>query len=126
MRHIELVPIAPARLLLVLITDTGRVEQRGVELPEAIGDESIAQLRAVLNACLDGRQMSDAAAVVGDLPARISPADRPAPPCSRCCWKAWWNGTRRRSCSAGQPTWRPGTSRRACRTSWKRWKNRWC
>ena len=77
-RHIELVPIAPARLLLVLITDTGRVEQRGVELPEAIGDESIAQLRAVLNACLDGRQMSDAAAVVGDLPSRISPADRPA------------------------------------------------
>ena len=28
-RHIELVPIAPQRLLLVLITDTGRVEQRG-------------------------------------------------------------------------------------------------
>ena len=27
-RHIELVPIAPQRLLLVLITDSGRVEQR--------------------------------------------------------------------------------------------------
>src|SRR6202453_1796359 len=29
-RHIELVPTAPGRVLLVLITDTGRVEQRGV------------------------------------------------------------------------------------------------
>src|SRR6202034_4186524 len=33
-RHIELVALTPQRVLLVLITDTGRVEQRGVELPE--------------------------------------------------------------------------------------------
>jgi heat-inducible transcriptional repressor len=76
-RHIELVPIAPGRLLLVLITDTGRVEQRGVELPENIDDETIGHLRAVINACLDGRQLGDAAAVVADLPARLAPADRP-------------------------------------------------
>jgi heat-inducible transcriptional repressor len=75
-RHIELVPILPTRLLLVLITDTGRVEQRGVELPESIDEESIAQLRAVLNACLDGRPLSDAAMVAADLPARIAPGDR--------------------------------------------------
>jgi heat-inducible transcriptional repressor len=75
-RHIELVPIMPSRLLLVLITDTGRVEQRGVELPEAIDDDSIAQLRAVLNACLDGRPLSDAALLAADLPARIAPGDR--------------------------------------------------
>ena len=76
-RHIELVPIAPGRLLLVLITDTGRVEQRAVELTQNIDDESIAHLRAVLNACLDGRQLADAAGGVADLPARIAPADRP-------------------------------------------------
>ncbi|HEX4061536.1 MAG TPA: heat-inducible transcriptional repressor HrcA [Streptosporangiaceae bacterium] len=75
-RHIELVPIMPSRLLLVLITDTGRVEQRGVELPEAIDEDSIAQLRAVLNACLDGRPLADAALLATDLPARIAPGDR--------------------------------------------------
>jgi heat-inducible transcriptional repressor len=75
-RHIELVPIMPTRLLLVLITDTGRVEQRGVELPESIGEESITQLRAVLNACMDGRPLADAALVAADLPARIAPGDR--------------------------------------------------
>jgi heat-inducible transcriptional repressor len=74
---VELVPLAPGRLLLVLITDTGRVEQRGVELPGSIDENSIAHLRAVLNACLDGRPLGDAAGVIGDLPAQMDPGDRP-------------------------------------------------
>jgi heat-inducible transcriptional repressor len=73
-RHIELVPLADRRLLLVLITDTGRVEQRMVELP---GEESITQLRAVLNACLDGRKLADVASVVAELPDRVSLVERP-------------------------------------------------
>jgi heat-inducible transcriptional repressor len=32
-RHLELVPISTTRLMLVMIADTGRVEQRLVELP---------------------------------------------------------------------------------------------
>jgi len=58
-RHIELVALSPQRVLLVLITDTGRVEQAAVDLPDAAEPESIAHLRAVLNACLDGHKLSD-------------------------------------------------------------------
>jgi len=76
-RHVELVPLAPVRLLLVLITDTGRVEQRGVELPDSIDEDSVAHLRAMLNACLDGQPLADAATVVVDLPGRLEPGDRP-------------------------------------------------
>jgi heat-inducible transcriptional repressor len=76
-RHVELVPLAPGRLLLVLITDTGRVEQRIVELPQGIDEDSIAHLRAVLNSYLDGRPLGDAAGVIADLPAAIDPSDRP-------------------------------------------------
>jgi heat-inducible transcriptional repressor len=76
-RHIELVPLADRRLLLVLITDTGRVEQRTVELPAPIGEDSITQLRAVLNACLDGRKLADVATVVAELPDRVTPMERP-------------------------------------------------
>jgi heat-inducible transcriptional repressor len=76
-RHVELVPLTDNRLLLVLITDTGRVEQRTVELPGEIGEEAITQLRAVLNACLDGRKLADVPEVVADLPERVSPLDRP-------------------------------------------------
>ncbi len=75
-RHIELVPLADRRLLLVLITDTGRVEQRTVDLPGEIGDESITQLRAVLNACLDGRKLAEVPSVVAELPGRVSPDER--------------------------------------------------
>jgi heat-inducible transcriptional repressor len=76
-RHIELVPLTDRRLLLVLITDTGRVEQRTVELPGPIGEEAITQLRAVLNACLDGRKLADVASVVAELPDRVTPVERP-------------------------------------------------
>ena len=75
-RHIELVPLAPQRLLLVLITDTGRVEQRSVELPGPVGDDSITHLRAVLNTYLDGRRLTDVTSAVTELPERINPADR--------------------------------------------------
>jgi heat-inducible transcriptional repressor len=40
-RHLELVPISTTRLMVVMITDTGRVEQRLVEMPGPVpeGDE---------------------------------------------------------------------------------------
>jgi len=75
-RHIELVPLTDRRLLLVLITDTGRVEQRTVELPTQIGEDSITQLRALLNACLDGRKLADIPSVVAELPERVSVVER--------------------------------------------------
>jgi heat-inducible transcriptional repressor len=76
-RHVELVPLAAKRLLLVLITDTGRVQQRTVELPVPIEEDAVTQLRAVLNACLDGRMLTEVASVVADLPERVPPSERP-------------------------------------------------
>src|ERR1700760_193943 len=72
-RHIELVPLTERRVLIVLITDTGRVEQRAVELPGLADNDSITQLRAVLNACLDGRMLTEVASMVAELPERVSP-----------------------------------------------------
>src|SRR4051794_3381102 len=48
-RHLELVALSPSRLMLVLITDTGRVEQRVVELPGPVSEEAVAELRTTLN-----------------------------------------------------------------------------
>ena len=73
-KHIELVCLAPTKLLLVLITDTGRVEQAAVDLPEPWNEESVASLRGILNACLDGRKLSEAASLVSSLVEHI-PAD---------------------------------------------------
>jgi heat-inducible transcriptional repressor len=53
-RHVELVPLSSARVLLVLITDTGRVEQRVVELPGEADEQLVADLRARLGGAVQG------------------------------------------------------------------------
>ena len=76
-RHVEVVMLAHTRLLLVLITDTGRVEQRVVELPMAVSDASVAELRATLNAHMTGRPLADAGALILGLPQQAdSPEER--------------------------------------------------
>ncbi|MEU7740444.1 MULTISPECIES: heat-inducible transcriptional repressor HrcA [unclassified Nonomuraea] len=76
-RHVELVPLHDRRVMLVLITNTGRVEQRVVELPEVVEDTRIAHLRAVLNASLDGCGLLNVPDQVADLPERLPVEDRP-------------------------------------------------
>jgi heat-inducible transcriptional repressor len=67
-RHLEVVPITPARLMLVLITDTGRVDQRMVDLGDVIGDDSVSRLRAVLNGAMVGERLAEASVKVAELP----------------------------------------------------------
>jgi len=76
-RHVEMVVMAPTRLMLVLITSTGRVEQRVVELPSPASDTLVAELRARLNTITLGTRLPDAARAVGDLVDTVAPADRP-------------------------------------------------
>ena len=53
-RHIELVALAPNRLLVVLILSTGRVEQRLVELADSVDDDDLARLRSQVNGTAAG------------------------------------------------------------------------
>ncbi|MCA1823434.1 MAG: heat-inducible transcriptional repressor HrcA [Frankia sp.] len=69
-RHVELVALSASRLLLVVIMDTGRVEQRVVELAAALGDEDVTELRTELNARLAGRSLAEAPAALSELPDR--------------------------------------------------------
>jgi len=67
-RHLEVVSITPARLMLVLITDTGRVDQRLVDLGDVIGEDSVSRLRSVLNGAMVGEPLAEASAKVAELP----------------------------------------------------------
>lgn len=60
-RHVELVALAPDRLLAVLILSTGRVEQRLVELAAELSDEDLADLRSRVNRAATGETIADAA-----------------------------------------------------------------
>lgn len=59
--HLELVALAPNRLLIVLVTDAGGVSQRIAPLPVDVDDADMALLRARLSALITGRAVSDAA-----------------------------------------------------------------
>lgn len=60
-RHIEIVSLSETRLLLVLIADTGRVEQRVIELPAPIAEEVLGQVRTRLLSAVTGERCSDLA-----------------------------------------------------------------
>jgi heat-inducible transcriptional repressor len=75
-RHIELVPLTPTKLLLVLITDTGRVEQCTVDLPAPWADASVSHVATILNARLGGHKLAEAAAMVTELSDRLPVEER--------------------------------------------------
>jgi heat-inducible transcriptional repressor len=66
-RHLEVVQLTGSRLLLVLITDTGRVEQRVVECPVEVARDDVVDLRALLNSAFGGARLADAGSKVPDL-----------------------------------------------------------
>lgn len=57
LRHVELVPISEHRLMVVIITDKGRVEQRSVETSVALEPGVLGELRARLNAVGAGKHL---------------------------------------------------------------------
>jgi heat-inducible transcriptional repressor len=75
-RHLELVPVSSTRLMLVMITDTGRVEQRIVELPSPTEAADITALRALVNEKISGHRLSDTPLLVQTLIDEVDPAMR--------------------------------------------------
>jgi heat-inducible transcriptional repressor len=70
-RHLEVVALTPARLLLVVITDSGRVDQRIVELGDAIDDAQLSHLRERLGQALEGKPITAASIAVSDLASQM-------------------------------------------------------
>jgi heat-inducible transcriptional repressor len=63
-RHVELVSVAPTRVLCILISDSGQVEQRLAELDQPVDEETLHRLRNRLNEVAAGLTMTDAAAAL--------------------------------------------------------------
>ena len=72
-RHIELIPAADTRVLMVLITDNGRIQQHVIELGTAVDEAFISELRAKLNAALIGAALTDVAGKVKGIAAAMKP-----------------------------------------------------
>jgi heat-inducible transcriptional repressor len=66
-RHIELVLLAPTRVMMVLITDAGRVEQRMIELPFDISDTTLSDLHKKLNSLVANQALANVASKIEGL-----------------------------------------------------------
>lgn len=75
-RHVELVPVTEVRLLVVIITDNGRVEQRVVETGSPLDLGVIAEVRARINAASVGRRLPGLAAALDRVAEAVPPSDR--------------------------------------------------
>lgn len=75
-RHIELVSLGSSRIMLVLIADTGRVEQRVVDVAAPISEETLVTLRERLNSVVAGQLMQDVAEKVADIADQFAPEQR--------------------------------------------------
>jgi heat-inducible transcriptional repressor len=72
-RHVELLPLGPHKLMTVLITDGGSVDQNIVDTPVELDDVVVAELRAHLNAQLVSVAMGQMPEKLIDLPNTVSP-----------------------------------------------------
>ncbi len=70
-RHIELVALSSTRVLLVLILSTGRVEQRVVELPSELDDDTAADIRTWVNQAVAGSRLAEASGRLAELPEEV-------------------------------------------------------
>lgn len=79
-RHIEFVPMGRNRLMVVLIVNTGRVEQRILEtsydLTSTDGEATLGLVRAKVNAKAAGERLVNASTALQSLPEEFEPAAR--------------------------------------------------
>ncbi|MFI5491698.1 heat-inducible transcriptional repressor HrcA [Actinoplanes sp. NPDC051859] len=80
-RHLELVPISTTRVMLVMIADTGRVEQRLVELPLPATPDDVLDMRRKVNTKLSGVKLADTPPLVQALVDESDPEKRTTMAC---------------------------------------------
>jgi len=75
-RHVELVALAPSRLMMILITDSGRVEQRVLELAGDVTDMFLSNLRNQINNAMMDQRLPDVADRISGMLESYSASDR--------------------------------------------------
>ena len=75
-RHVEIVALTPSRLMMILITDSGRVEQRVLELAGDVTDLFLSTLRNQINNAVMSQRLPDVADRISGILESYSASDR--------------------------------------------------
>ena len=76
-RHIELIPLGSDRILLMLITDSGRIQQLQVDTEAELAEDLIQEVRGRLNGMLAGVQLASVESRLTELEDEFSQERRP-------------------------------------------------
>jgi heat-inducible transcriptional repressor len=63
-RHLELLALTPSRLMVILVTDAGRVEQRVLEFANDLEESFVQKLRSQLNQAVLGQRLLDCSGIL--------------------------------------------------------------
>ncbi len=74
--HVEVVHLGASRVVVIVVTDTGRVSQRVVFLPFEPDEAEAARLKAAVNTLITGRTVRDGAQEIARLLAAPATGDR--------------------------------------------------
>ena len=66
-RHIELLPLGPKRVLLMLINESGRIQQLQIDSTDPVEESLVQELRGRLNGLLAGTALSDVKQKISEL-----------------------------------------------------------
>lgn len=72
-RHVELIPTSATRLLLILIADSGRIEQRQIDVAIPITEQNLSDIRARLLNDVMGQSFSSLAEILETFTERCDP-----------------------------------------------------
>jgi heat-inducible transcriptional repressor len=75
-RNIELIQAADTRVLLILITDSGRIQQHVIELNDALDVQLIGEVRGKLNELLAGSALAEVSALLAGFSDTFAPFAR--------------------------------------------------
>lgn len=75
-RHIEMISLTPVRVMIVLITDTGRVEQSVIELGHELSDDLLIDIRNRINTMVENQPLSVVAERLAQFAQAYSAKDR--------------------------------------------------
>lgn len=76
LRHVEFVALSPGRALVVIVTESGQVENRVIDLPFGMPSSSLVEAGNFLSARLQGRSMGEARQeILAELEARRAELD---------------------------------------------------
>lgn len=72
-RSVELVSVGDSRVMIILVSDNGRIQQHVQELGSSLAPEELTKLRNLLDSKLRGAALADVSKLTADLGSSLSP-----------------------------------------------------